>query len=124
MHALGRKNWVVPGGYIPYYGTTHRDEEMESQERLCITNCDEKDAKITLYIYFEDQDPLGPYHVTVPSKRVKHVKINDLKDPEVVPYGVHYSCVIEGDRPVVVQHFRLDSRQCENAISSNIPYCE
>ncbi len=73
-------------------------------------------------IYFSDRDPAGPYRVTVPANRTKHLRFNDLKDPEPVPRGTDYSSVIEADVPIVVQHTRLDSRQDANALLTTIAY--
>ena len=44
----------------------------------------------------------------------------ELREP--VPRGRDYAVVVESDRPVVVQHTRLDSRQAENALISTIAY--
>ena len=41
---------------------------------------------------------------------------------EPVPRGTDYASVIESDRPVVVQHSRLDSRQAENALLTTIAF--
>jgi hypothetical protein len=50
------------------------------------------------------------------------VRFNDLTDPAPVPLGTDYSCVIESDVPIVVQHTRLDSRQPANALMTTIAY--
>ncbi len=68
--------------------------------------------------------PSGPYRVTVPPRRTRHVRFNDLDDPEPIPRGTDYASVIESDVPVVVQHTRLDSRQAENALLTTIAYHE
>jgi hypothetical protein len=60
--------------------------------------------------------------VTVPARRTLHLRFNDLEDPEPVPRGTDYACVIESDVPVVIQHTRLDSRQAENALLSTLAY--
>lgn len=73
-------------------------------------------------VFFSDREPAGPYRVTVPARRTKHVRFNDLKDPEPVPADTDYASVIESDVPIVVQHSRLDSRQAENALLSSIAY--
>jgi hypothetical protein len=52
----------------------------------------------------------------------KHLRFNDLDDPEPVPRGADYACVIEADAPVVVQHTRLDSRQPENALLTTVAW--
>lgn len=95
---------------------------MESHETCCILNTSDKDAHIEIMLYFEDRDPVGPYKVALPAKRVTHVRFNDLKDPKPVPRDTDYASTIVSDVPVVVQHTRLDSRQSENALLSTIAY--
>ena len=73
-------------------------------------------------VFFSDQEPVGPYHITVPPKRTKHVRFNELRDPEPIPADTDYASVIESDVPIVVQHTRLDSRQAENALLSTIAH--
>ena len=73
-------------------------------------------------MFFSDREPAGPYRVTVPARRTKHARFNDLEDPEPVPTDTDYASVIESDVPIVVQHSRLDSRQAENALLSSTAY--
>ncbi|MFD1188406.1 sensory rhodopsin transducer [Pontibacter rugosus] len=119
--AIGHTVWAIAEGYIPPFSTGPAPE-FTSHETACILNTSEEDAQVNIWIYFSDRDPIGPYKVTVPAKRTKHVRFNDLKDPEPIPTGTDYSSVIESDRPVVVQHSRLDSRQAENALLSTIAF--
>jgi hypothetical protein len=60
--------------------------------------------------------------LTVPPRRTKHLRFNELRDPEPIPRDTDYSSVIESDVPIVVQHSRLDSRQAENALLSTIAF--
>ena len=60
--------------------------------------------------------------MTVPAQRTKHVRFNDLKEPELIPLDTDFASVIKSDVPIVVQHTRLDSRQSENALLSTIAY--
>ncbi len=85
-------------------------------------NTSDKDANIEITIFFKDREPFGPYKFLVGARRTKHVRFNDLKDPEPIPKGTDYSSVIESDVPDVVQHTRLDSRQAENALMTTIAY--
>jgi len=73
-------------------------------------------------IFYSDRDPVGPYRIVVPARRTRHVRFNDLKDPEPIPRDTDYASVIESDVPIVVQHTRLDSRQAENALLSTIAF--
>ena len=75
-------------------------------------------------IFFSDKDPVGPYKVTVEGERTKHLRFNDLTDPEKIPLGTDYASVIRSNIPIVVQHTRLDSRQAENALLSTIAYSQ
>jgi len=60
--------------------------------------------------------------ITIPGRRVHHQRFNDLTDPEPIPAGTDYSVVVRADRPVVVQHTRLDSRQAANALMTTIAF--
>jgi len=93
---------------------------MTSRETACLLNASNQDAHVQITIYFSDRDPAGPYRVTVPANRTKHLRFNDLSDPEPIPKGTDYASVIEADIPIVVQHTRLDSRQSANALLSTI----
>jgi hypothetical protein len=119
--AIGRKRWAIAEGYIP--ASSHGPQpEMLSHETACILNAGDRPAHVTITIYFADRDPAGPYRLTVPPRRTRHVRFNDLVDPERVPTGTDYASVIESDVAIVVQHTRLDSRQAENALLSTIAY--
>ena len=65
---------------------------------------------------------MGPYRLTVPARRTKHLRFNELKDPQEIPRGTDYASVFVSDVPVVIQHTRLDSRQAENALITTIAY--
>jgi hypothetical protein len=118
---IGHKAWAVAEGYIPSYGSGP-EPEMTSHETACILNTGDKDAHLTITIFFADKDPVGPYHVVVPAKRTKHVRMNDLNDPAPIPKDTDYAFLIESSEPVVVQHTRLDSRQAENALMSTMAF--
>jgi hypothetical protein len=121
--SIGKRKWAIAEGYIPTWsnGPPH---EMVSHEALCLLNAGEQEANITLSIYFSDREPAGPYKLRVGPQRTLHQRFNDLKDPEPIPTGTDYSCVIESDVPIVVQHTRLDSRQAANALMTTIAYSE
>ncbi len=118
---LGHTRWAIAEGYIPS-GSTGPDPEFTSHETACILNTGDTDAQVTITIYFSDREPVGPYRFTVPARRTKHLRFNDLQDPETVPRDTDYASVIESDVPIVVQHTRIDSRQAENALLSTIAF--
>lgn len=118
---LGRRRWAIAEGYIPEW--SHGPEGvMTSHETVCLLNAGDGDAHVTITVYFADREPVGPYHVTVPARRTRHVRFNDLDDPEPIPRGTDYSSVIESDVPIVAQHTRLDSRQAENTIMTTLAF--
>jgi len=118
---IGQKRWAIAEGYIPT--SSHGPEpEMTSHETACLLNVSDEDAHVQITIYFSDRDPVGPYRLTVAANRTKHVRFNDLKDPEPIPRGTDYASLFESDVPIVVQHTRLDSRQGANALLTTIAY--
>lgn len=118
---IGAKKWAIAEGHIPPY--SHGEApEFTSHETVCILNATDSDAQVKITIYFADRDPVGPYRLTVPARRTRHVRFNNLQDPEPIPQATDFASVIESDVPVVVQHTRLDSRQAETALLSTIAY--
>lgn len=118
---VGHKRWAIAEGYIPAY--SHGPEpQFTSHETACLLNTSDQDAQVEITIFFSDREPVGPYRVTVPARRTKHLRFNELTDPEPIPLATDYASVFESDVPIVVQHTRLDSRQAENALLSTIAY--
>lgn len=121
MKSTGVKRWAIAEGYIPA-GSHGPEPQFTSHETVCILNTTDNDARVTITIFYADREPSGPYRVTVPARRTKHVRFNDLTDPEPIPLATDFASLIESDVPIVVQHTRLDSRQAENALLSTIAY--
>jgi len=119
--SIGRTCWAIAEGYIPPY-SNGPEPQFISHETVCILNACDQDAHVEITIYYSDKEPVGPYRVTVPARRTKHVRFNDLTDPEPIPHDTDFASVIQSDVPIVVQHTRLDSRQAENALLSTIAY--
>jgi len=119
--AIGAREWVIAEGYIPPDSTGPKPQ-MLSHETVCILNASDEDADVEIAIYYKDREPVGPYKITVPARRTRHVRFNDLRDPEPIPRDTDYSSVIRSNVPIVAQHTRLDSRQAENALLSTIAY--
>jgi hypothetical protein len=118
---IGRRRWAVAEGYIPKW--SHGPEpELVSHESVCLLNAGSADADVEITLYFSNREPAGPYRLTVPARRTRHVRFNELHDPEPVPRGTEYSSVIESTVPIVVQHTRLDSRQAENALMTTVAF--
>jgi hypothetical protein len=118
---IGRRRWAIAEGYIP--AESHGPEpEMTSHETACLLNPGEREANVKIMVFFSDREPAGPYALTVPARRTRHVRFNELKDPEPIPRDTDYASVIDSDVPIVVQHTRLDSRQAELALVTTIAF--
>jgi hypothetical protein len=118
---IGAKRWAIAEGYIPPFGHGPAPQ-MTSHETVCLLNAGDRDAQVAITVYYTDREPVGPYRLTVPARRTRHVRFNDLTDPAPIPLDTDFASVIESDVPIVVQHTRLDSRQAENALLSTIAY--
>src|SRR3954463_5102736 len=123
MKAMGSMLWAVAEGYIPAWSNGPAPE-FTSHETLCLLNTSDHDADVKITVFFADREPAGPFSVVVEARRTKHVRLNDLNDPEKIPTATDFASVIESSVPIVVQHTRLDSRQAENALISTIAYRE
>ncbi len=119
--AVGVREWVIAEGYIP--PESHGPQpQMLSHETVCLLNASGEDANVEITIYYSDREPVGPYKITVPARRTRHVRFNDLTEPEPIPRDKDFSSVIRSNVPIVAQHTRLDSRQAENALLSTVAY--
>ena len=121
MGVPGRKTWAIAEGFIPGE-STGPSPMMSSHETVCMLNAGDSDAHVEITVFFEDRSPVGPYRVTVPARRTKHLRYNDLREPAPVPRNTPYASTIVSDVPIVCQHTRLDSRQAANALLSTIAY--
>jgi hypothetical protein len=117
---IGHKVWAIPGGHIPPR-STGQEPEFTSRDVLCLLNAGKREARLEMTVFYADGDPIGPYKLTVPARRVRHVRLNDLIDPQPLPLGIDYAVIIESSVPIVVQFTRLDSSQ-PIAIASTLAF--
>jgi hypothetical protein len=121
MEPIGRTRWAIAEGWIPGW-SNGPEPELTSHETVCILNASDRDAEVTITVFFADREPAGPYRFIVPARRTRHQRFNELNEPEPIPVATDYASVIESTVPIVVQHTRLDSRQAENALITTIAY--
>lgn len=123
MSEIGKRVWAIAEGYIPSH-STGPSPAMTSHETACILNPGDVATEVEITLFFQDREPVGPYRLTIEGRRTRHVRFNDLQDPEPVPRDTDYASLIRSRYPVVIQHTRLDSRQAANAIMTTIAYSE
>lgn len=121
METIGRKRWAIAEGYIPST-SNGAAPQMTSHETVCLLNVSDREVKVSITVFYSNREPVGPYRLIVPARRTKHVRFNNLEDPEPIPHDTDFASVIEADAPIVVQHTRLDSRQAENALMSTMAF--
>ncbi len=121
MQELGCTVWTIPEGYIPS-GSISDAHDLVSHEAACFLNTGDSDARVTITLFFENREPVGPYLVTVPARRTLHMRFNDLMDPSPVPRDTSYASLIQSTAPIMVQHTRLDSRQPAMALLSTMAF--
>src|SRR5205807_10094048 len=97
--AIGVREWVIAEGYIP--PESHGPQpQMLSHETVCLLNASGEDANVEIMIYYSDREPVGPYKITVPAQRTRHVRFNDLTEPEPIPRDKDFSSVIRSNVPI------------------------
>ena len=121
MESLGRKRWAIAEGYISATSTGPAPH-MTSHETVCLLNVSDRDVRVHITVFYADREPVGPYRLTVSARRTRHLRFNDLQDPEPIPRDTDFASMIEAHAPIVVQHTRLDSRQAENALLSTMAF--
>lgn len=123
MTPVGRCVWIIAEGYIPSASSSDA-RDFISHETACVLNAGETEAQLEITLYFADREPIGPYRFTVPARRTRHFRFNDMNTPEPVPRDTDYSSIIISDVPVIVQHTRLDSRRAELSLMTTVAYSE
>jgi len=119
---LGSRRWAIPEGYIPGESVDPRNPALVSHEAACLLNISSQNASVEITVFFENREPAGPYRVLVPARRTKHLRFNDLREPEAIPRDTSYASLIESTVPILVQHTRLDSRNPSIALLSTIAF--
>jgi hypothetical protein len=81
---IGQRRWAIAEGYIP--GWSHGPApQLISHETVCLLNATDDEAQVEITVFFSDREPVGPYRISVPPRRTRHVRFNDLSDPKPIP---------------------------------------
>lgn len=115
----GKKTWLIADGY--YDSQFHK---QVSHDAVCVLNTSDKNAVITMTLFFEDREEAGGYVAQCPARRTHHIRMDKLRsrDGKPVPTDTPYAILVESDVPVVVQYSRLDTAQAELALMTTIAY--
>ena len=75
---------------------------MISHEAACLLNSSDTDALVIITVFFADREPAGPYKLTVPARRSKHVPVQRAERPRANPaqHGI-LTTLIESNVPMV-----------------------
>lgn len=117
---LGATVWVIPDGYLPARSTG----ELKSHESTCVLNLGQRQAVLSLAVYFEDREPLEGFRVVCPPRRTQHIRLDTLQNDrgQSIPAGVPFALKLESNAKVVVQHTRLDSTQAALALMTTMAF--
>lgn len=100
--------------YIPdcYYPETTPGQYV-SHEAICLLNPGDEACTVTITLYFEDRDKMGPFVVEVGAERTNHVRMDRITDAggNRVPRATPYAAVVECEQEIAVQYTRVDTTQ-------------
>jgi hypothetical protein len=118
---LGRKTWAFAGGHIPLE-STGKEPEFTSHDKVAVLNTSDKAIEIRMTVFFEDEDSSRDYTVTIPARRVRKIRFNDLIDPLPIPLDKPFAFTIHAEVNIVVQFSRMDTRSVNVASFCVTPF--
>jgi hypothetical protein len=120
-HPGGRQRWYVPDAYLP----ADSSHGVESHEAACLLNIGDDDTTVRLTFFFEDREPEASVELELPARRTWHVRLTDSAALGVeLPRGTPFAYVADSDRPIVLQHSRLDTSAGSYTLATTIAYAE
>ena len=121
MKKIGKLDWAFSGGRIPF-DSTGEEPMFNSHDKISVLNTSEEDAKLEIFIFYENDVPDGTFEVEIAPQRLRKIRINDLIDPTAVKLERNYGCYIRSNIPVVVQFSRMHTGQNANAIMGTMAF--
>ena len=97
----GKKEWAV-GGFIASTGKG----DCDSYEAICVLNATERDAKITITVYFEDREPISDFTAVCAARRIKHIRFDKIvsKNGDRIPKDTPFALTVDSTEPIIVQY--------------------
>ncbi|MBN1834250.1 MAG: hypothetical protein JW820_00295 [Spirochaetales bacterium] len=114
--AGGSKLWFVADGYLPLQARTD-DSGFEGHEAIMILNCNDREARVRMDVYFEDHEPIEGVELSVPARRVRCFRMDHPQEIGGVQIErlEQYALRFRSDIEVVVQYGRMDVSQANLA---------
>ena len=118
--AYGKKVWLIPDGFL--HSVSLNDQV--SHEAVCVLNTSDKDAVISLTLYFEDREPMTGFKAECNAGRTHHIRLDRIvsENGKKIPRDTPYALLVESTEPVVAQYSRLDTSAVEMALMTTIAY--
>lgn len=102
----GRKVWFFPDGDLPQPG----QGPLKGHESLIMLNPNDRDAKVTVTVYYTDRESEKAPTQTVAARRVRCFRVDQGIGGYKVPYG-QYALKVASTVPLVCQIGRMDVSQ-------------
>ncbi len=115
MKKIGKLDWAISAGRIPF-NSTGEEPMFNSNDRISVLNASDEEAVIEIFIFYDNEPPVGTYEVKIKAKRLRKIRFNDLIDPEAMRLERNFGCYIRSNVPVVVQFTRVNTGQSANAM--------
>ena len=104
--SAGRRVWFFPDGDIPPPGRGR----LKGHESLIVLNPNDRDAAVTVTVYFTDGEPVRAPAQAVKARRVRCFRTDEGIGGCRIPCG-QYALKVESTVPVICQIGRMDVRQ-------------
>ena len=121
-NAVGKKVWILPDCELPKPG----EGSAKGHESVIIVNDSDRDAEISVKLFFTDKEAYDNIKWTVKSGWVRCFRTNNVDDMcgFEVPFETQYAMKLESDCNIVVQYGRLDNTQANLAFYTTMGYSE
>ena len=109
MKAYGKKTWLIGDAFWD----SHSNGIYPSHESICVLNTSERDAHITMTLFFEDREKKEGFDSFCGAGKTHHIRMDKIvsRTGEKIPQDVPYAVLLESDVPLVAQYSRCDTAQ-------------
>lgn len=104
----GNKVWIFPDAELPPAGVN----TIPGHESIIVLNTGQRDAHISITLFYTDKEPVSGIQVTVEAQRVRCLRTNESRDfgENMAAEGEQYAIMLECDVPVIAQYGRAEPR--------------